>query len=100
MTNRRTFAWAVIAALVAGLGFAAPAAAEPAASPEARQQLLRTIGQRQWHPRAAEVTFGGYVDADGVAYLMFAPEDEDVSSALKRSLDDRLVLSTGWLRQF
>lgn len=54
------------------------------------------IWARAWHPRAASVTFAGYLDpADSRWALTFWPEDADVAGVLQARLGDRVRVEYG-----
>jgi hypothetical protein len=54
------------------------------------------IGARAWHPNAARVTFGGYLDpADSRYHMTFWQHDEAVASALQARLGDRVRIDYG-----
>jgi len=54
------------------------------------------IGERAWHPQAARVTYGGYLDpADSRYHMTFWKKDEAVASALQAKLGDRVIIDYG-----
>lgn len=54
------------------------------------------ITGRSWHGRAAQATYGGYLDPDTATFAFtFDPADRDVAEALTARLGDRVRISYG-----